>query len=271
MKAGRRRSDKHEFRKADPKPDVSLGGLIVEVGRVFLGAPYQAGTLESAGPERLVVNLKAFDCTTFVETVLALAAYVMSGHHARSEIRKNLKTIRYRQGRISGYASRLHYFTDWLSDNEKKKILRDVSRLLGGNPQRRKINYMTSHRDLYAALKNKAAFDEMRQAERRLSRKTFYLIDKKNFDAAKAKIQNGDIIAFAAGQEGLDVAHTGFAVRQGKSLRLLHASSKEGAVVLSKKTLSAYLASNRKFTGIFVARLSGGSRTPRQPVQESSR
>jgi hypothetical protein len=92
--------------------------------------------------------------------------------------------------------------------------------------------------------------------EKNLSRKVFYIIDKDNVSQQKAKIQNGDIIAFATNQAGLDVAHVGFAVWLGKSLRLLHASSKEGSVVISKKTLVACLKSNKKFTGIIIARFS---------------
>jgi hypothetical protein len=57
-------------------------------------------------------------------------------------------------------------------------------------------------------------------------------------------------------QEGLDVVHVGFAVWQGKYLYLLHASSKERVVVISKKTLVAYLKSDKKVTGIIIARLS---------------
>jgi len=53
----------------------------------------------------------------------------------------------------------------------------------------------------------------------------------------------------------LDVAHVGFAILQGKNLHLLHASSKEGGVVISKKTLASYLKANKKFTGIIVARI----------------
>lgn len=257
----KRRANNNLSRKADPA-DYFAGDLIVEIGRAFLGAPYRDNILERSGKEKLVVSLNAFDCTTFVETVLALAGSFRSGHSSRTEFRKHLKQIRYRQGKISGYASRLHYFTDWLGDNAKKKIFKDVSRRLGGKPCRRKINFMTAHPNLYAALKDKTALDEIRRLESRLSRKTFYLIDKKNFDAAKEKILNGDIIAFAAAQEGLDVAHVGFAVRQGKSLHLLHASSKEEAVVLSRKTLAGYLKSGKKFTGIFVARLSSGSQSP---------
>ena len=76
--------------------------------------------------------------------MLALAKCAVAGKISRSEFRKNLKLIRYRQGKIDGYSSRLHYFTEWLRDNEKKKILKDVSRQFDAEAQRKKINYMTT-------------------------------------------------------------------------------------------------------------------------------
>jgi hypothetical protein len=235
--------------------DLFPGDLVVEIGRFFLGAPYQAGSLDRAGREKLVVNLTAFDCTTFVETVLAIAQCTAAGKLSPPEFRKNLKFIRYRQGKIDGYASRLHYFTDWLRDNEKKKVLKDVTRLLAGTPRRKKINFMTAHRELYAPLKNEKQQSQMLLVEKRLSRKVFHAIGKDKAAGRQAGIHQGDIIAFATDQEGLDVAHVGFAVRQGKHLHLLHASSKEGAVVISRETLPAYLKSNKKFAGILIARL----------------
>lgn len=230
------------------------GDLVIEIGRFFLGAPYHAGTLEAAGRERLVCNLVEFDCTTFVETVLALAQCVITGKLASSEFRKKVKFIRYRQGKIDGYASRLHYFTDWLRDNAKKKVLKDAARLLDGTPHRKKINFMTAHRQLYAGLRNETQFNRMRLVEKNLSRKAVYMIDKNKVAKKQSRIQQGDIIAFATDQDGLDVAHVGFAVRQGRHLHLLHASSKEGAVVISKETLLAYLKFNKKFIGIIIAR-----------------
>ena len=230
------------------------GLLVVEIARFFLGAPYQAGTLETAGRERLVINLAAFDCTTFVETVLALARCATAEKLLPSEFRKNVKYIRYRQAKIDGYASRLHYFTDWLRDNEKKALLKDISRPLGGKPVRKKINFMTTHRELYAGLKNQAQQSKMLLVEKNLSRRDFNIIGKDKLAGLQAGIREGDIIAFATDQEGLDVAHVGFAVRQGRHLHILHASSKEGAVVISKETLPAYLKSNKKFTGIIIAR-----------------
>jgi hypothetical protein len=96
----------------------------------------------------------------------------------------------------------------------------------------------------------------MRLVEKNLSRKVFYFIDGDKVSRQKTKINNGDVIAFTTKDEGLDVAHVGFAIWQGKNLHLLHASSKEGGVVISKKTLVAYLKSNKKFAGIIIARFS---------------
>lgn len=234
--------------------NLSYGNLIIEIGLFFINKPYKTGTIENRGKEKLIVNVSVFDCTTFVETVLALARCASSGKISRTEFRKNLKSIRYRQGKINDYSSRLHYFTDWLQDNEKKKIVTDISRQLGGKPQCKKINFMTANRELYHALENKAQLAKMLVMENNLSRRISYIIGKDKLTTQVEKIKNGDVIAFATNQEGLDVAHMGFAIKQGKSLHLIHASSKEDGVVISKKTLAAYLKSNKIFTGIIVAR-----------------
>jgi len=245
-----------EIWQMELEQDLFPGHLIAEIGLFFLGSPYRAGTLEQKGPERLVVNFAAFDCTTFVETVLALALCARAGRMSGLEFRKNLKRIRYRQGHMEGYASRLHYFTDWLRDNEAKKILTDVSRLLAGAPRRKKINFMTAHRDGYGGLKNAAAFGRMRLLEKSLSRRAFYVINPGEATRQQTLILEGDLIAFTASEEGLDVAHVGFAVKKGRHLHLLHASCREGAVVISDKTLGAFLKANKKFNGILVARYS---------------
>jgi len=229
--------------------------LACAIGSYFLGAPYKTGTLETGNKEKLVANLAQFDCFTFVETVLALTRCVVAGKISKSEFGRVLQLIRYRQGIIDGYSSRLHYFTDWLRNNEQKMIVRDVSRQLGAVRQRKIINYMTTHRDAYNALSDENEFKNLQLTEKNLSRRIIRLIPKDKVNQQKEKIQAGDIIAFTVEQEGLDVAHVGFALRQGKNLHLLHASSKEGAVVVSAKTLVAYLKQKKKFTGIIVSRI----------------
>jgi Protein of unknown function (DUF1460) len=254
VKVNQCKADTSSQKKLSPDSNLSYGDTIVEIGRLFINVPYKVGTLENLGKEKLIVNLSGFDCTTFVETVLALARCTAAGKLSRSELRKNLKLIRYRQGKIDDYSSRLHYFTDWLRDNEKKKIIKDISRHFDAEAQQKIINYMTLNRASYPALKNEFEFQKMRLVEKNLSRKVFYIIDKDKVNQQKTRIKNGDVIAFATKDEGLDVAHVSFAIRQGKNLHLLHASSKEGGVVISKKTLAAYLKSNKKFTGIIVLR-----------------
>jgi hypothetical protein len=232
----------------------SYGDLIIEIGCLFINKSYKEKTLEGPGKENLIINLSAFDCMTFVETVLSLALCAAYGKISRNEFRKNLTLIRYRNGKIDGYSSRLHYFIDWLRDNEKKKILKNVSKKLWEISQHKKINFMTTHRELYPAIANKTQLIKMLLIEKNISSKLFHVIGKNRMNSLKEKISNGDIIAFAAKQEGLDVAHVGFALWQGKNLCLLHASSKEGKVTISKETLVNYLKSNKNFTGIIVAR-----------------
>jgi hypothetical protein len=211
-------------------------------------------TLEAGGKEKLIVNFTQFDCFTFLETVLALSHCFVVGRTSLREFRRKLMFIRYRHGIITGYTSRLHYFTDWLRDSEQKKIVGDISRRLGGELRRKKINYMTTHRASFPALKNENEFQKMVMVEKNLSRRTFYAIKKNKVNKQKEKIKAGDIVAFATEDEGLDVAHVGFALWKGKNLHLLHASSKEGGVVISKKTLVTYLKQNKKITSIIVAR-----------------
>ena len=74
-----------------------------------------------------------------METVLALVRSARSGKlHAR-EFRRTLQSIRYRGGKIDGYASRLHYFTDWIIDNQKKKTLKDVRGILAAPAGKKKF------------------------------------------------------------------------------------------------------------------------------------
>src|SRR5208337_876792 len=182
MKKNQCKVDAPSRNKPLPNSDLSYGDLIVEIGRLFINIPYKEGILECPDNEKLVVNLSAFDCTTFVETVLALTKCAASGNISYDELKKYLKLIRYRQGEIDGYSSRLHYFTDWLHDNENKKIITNMSRRLGGKPQRKKINFMTAHSQLYGALKNDAERRKMQQMEKNLYRKTIKIIGINNYE-----------------------------------------------------------------------------------------
>jgi len=241
----------------------SVGDLIVEVGCHFLGACYEAGTLEQKGPEGLVVNLRTFDCVTFVENAVVLAGMIRAGKTAFEDYAAALERIRYRGGRRNGYPSRLHYFTDWLRDNGRKGVIREITRDLGGIPFRKEFHELTDHREDHPPLRTAAVFRRMRIVEAACSRRTFHCIPKADLPGMEKRIKNGDIVAVTMDADGIDVGHTGIAVRLRGRLHLLHASSKAGRVVLSDITLHRYLQARRARTGIIVGRA-----TPRNHSEE---
>jgi hypothetical protein len=231
--------------------------LILGIGAFFLGTPYAAGTLETKRAEHLVVNLRELDCVTFVENVVALAWLGRSRQRSFDSFRRLLRKIRYRQGRLQGYASRLHYFSDWIHDNENKGIVRDVTEEIGGRPFHKAVIFMTTHADLYPPLKHAVNFRRMRSVERVISRRKLFFIRKKDLRRLEGEIHDGDLIAITTNAEGLDILHVGFAARVKSRIHLFHASSAEGGVVLSPKTLYRCLMESKVRSGIMVARLEG--------------
>ncbi|MFZ4440621.1 MAG: N-acetylmuramoyl-L-alanine amidase-like domain-containing protein, partial [Syntrophales bacterium] len=172
-----------------------VGDLIVEVGRHFLGAPYEAGTLEQEDSEGLVVNLRAFDCVTFVENAIVLAGMIQAGKSDFGDYAAALERIRYRAGRRNGYASRLHYFTDWLRDNGRKGVIREITRDIGGIPFRKAFHQLTDHRTECPPLQDAAAFRRVRIVEAVCSRQTLHFLPKTDLIKFERMIQDGDIIA----------------------------------------------------------------------------
>jgi hypothetical protein len=234
------------------------GELVVEVGGLFLGTPYAAGTLDRKRPEELIVNLRAFDCVTFVENAIVLAGLIRTGKTDFGDYAAALEKIRYRGGRRNGYPSRLHYFSDWLYDNGRRGIVREITRELGGTPFRKGLHALTDRRQEIPPLRDAAAFRRMRRVEAACSRRTLHQIPKSGLRDFR-RIENGDIVAIATDTDGIDVSHAGIAVRGTRGLHLLHASSVSGEVVLSSETLYRYLISCRSRTGILVGRVNTGT------------
>jgi hypothetical protein len=231
-----------------------LHEIIVETGVRFLSAPYAEETLEREGPEDLVINLRAFDCVTFVENAVVLAGLIRTGKTAFQDYTAALERIRYRGGRRRGYPSRLHYFTDWLWDNGRKGIVHNITSELGGIPFRKPVHALTDGREEHPPLKDAVAFRRMRIIEAACSRRTQYRIAKADLKRAAEGIADGDIIGVTTDKQGLDVSHTGIAVHLQGRLHLLHASRKAGKVLLSDVNLERYLLSQPARTGIIVGR-----------------
>lgn len=233
---------------------MPAGERVALVGRFFLGKPYVSFTLEAPGPERLQVNLRGLDCTTLVENALALSRLVVSTKKDFGTYQSILTDIRYRKGRLEGYPSRLHYASDWLSDNMEKGYVRlvETDGMVAWNP---KVNYMSTHLASYAALKaDSALLPVIAAQEAAINQRTFPSLPKNKLTEKAAFIRSGDIIAIATSLPGLDFAHLGIAIRKKGRIFLLHASSTGKKVLISETPLSGYLAGIKKHTGIVVVR-----------------
>lgn len=234
-------------------PARPIGEIMVAIGTSFLGTPYEAATLEREGPEQLVVNLRTLDCVTFVESTLALSRCIRARKMSFDEFTAALTRIRYRNGAINGYASRLHYFSDWIADNEAKHIVRNVTRDLGGVAWEKSTSFMSEHTASYRQLADTTVLSQIRDTEERLNGTERWFIPRKAL-VEKTGIESGDIIGITTAVEGLDIAHTGIAVRMNGVLRYLHAPLSGGSVQISPESFSRYLADRPKHTGVMVAR-----------------
>lgn len=230
------------------------GGAMIQVGKALIGTPYKEKTLEVGQREHLVVNLRGMDCTTYVENVLVISRMMQKGEQRWSRYLKELEKVRYRHGKIKGYPSRLHYFTDWIRDNERKGLVMDVTEAIGGVTLYKPINFMGTHRELYPYLASEEHFQQIRIQESELSAAPICVLPTEEVAGAESRIQPGDIIALATDIKGLDVTHTGIAIRMDDGrIHLLHASTK-GSVMISELPLAEYLKGIRNNIGIVVAR-----------------
>ena len=235
-----------------------INEIIVEIGKSFLGTDYEAHTLEKDGEEQLVINLTGFDCTTFLENVLVFARCIKRNNSTFEDYKNELTFIRYRQGIIDGYPSRLHYFTDWIYDNEKKKIIEDITEDLGGEELTLDLSFMSDNPKYYKQLDESPNFiSEIKKQEAEINycREYFYIPKSKVADV-ESKIGNGDIVAFTSTVKGLDVNHTGIAVKMDDDrIHILHAADVGTKVRITESTLSEYVMSIKKHSGIIVLRV----------------
>lgn len=230
------------------------GEGIVAAGLAFLDRPYAAYTLEQGGPERLIINLRELDCFTFVENAVVLQRLISTGATDFKDYAAILQRLRYRKGIIAGYASRLHYFSDWLSDAEEKGFVRNITPDIGGERLLKDISYMTQHPDSYPELKNKETRLLIAEIEKCINSQPLYFLPRERLRSAEDRIKSGDLLAITTDMEGMDVSHVGIALRIRRRVHLLHASRNAGKVLISPETLYGYLMKKKGRTGVMVAR-----------------
>lgn len=239
-----------------------LGPAVARAGVLALGTPYLAHTLETylergTGPrdEPLTLRLTVFDCVSLVEATVAAARTARVAGAGWERFGAEVERMRYRGGVRRGYGSRLHYFSEWISDGARRGLVRDLGAELGGAPDPRPLRFMTEHRGSYAALADDPTFTEIGAMERALDDAPRIVVPRARVEAASEGLRSGDVLAFATGIAGLDVTHTGLACRDAGGVpRVLHAPLSGGVVQVSPGTISEYVDGLRGCTGILAAR-----------------
>ncbi|MDR0231278.1 MAG: DUF1460 domain-containing protein [Dysgonamonadaceae bacterium] len=244
------------LKKNNHLANSSLNSLLVQTAMFFLDTPYNASTLETNEEEQLVVNLQTFDCMTFVENCMALSRTIHLKDANFDTYKKELQAIRYRNGIIDGYTSRLHYISDWITNNQKMGILEDKTQLLGGIVLPTHINFMSVNAQKYDYLsKHPEAVEKMRQIEDSINSRTYYFIPKEKIKDYEKQIKSGDIICFVTSIQGLDVSHLGIVYRKNGILTFIHASTTAKKVIINPISIADYCKSIKSNKGIIVCRL----------------
>lgn len=225
---------------------------IFNAAQSFLGYPYVHGVLDRPADEQLVLNLRQLDCWTFVEYSLALG--ILDKNANFEQFSNVIQQLRYRDGRIEGYGSRLHYFTEWLIQGESLGYFKNITRSLGGIPDQQPVGYISSRPQRYPKVKDPEVRKAIQMGEARINGYTRYFIPKSKVASVEAQLREGDLIVLTSVKKDLDIAHQGFAVKRNGRIHLMHASSLNKKVVISPQPLPAYMAGQKGQSGIIVVR-----------------
>lgn len=225
-----------------------------DIAALLIGTDYKAGTLERyPAQEQLIVNFSAVDCTTLVEQ--ALAVWLTDYKDGYDGFLRMLSIIRYGKQGINGYSSRLHYFTAWANTHMADGMMYNIFDSLCPATLTPKCCFMSTHRDLYPAIRTDSTnYEGIRQLEKSIRDVSICWLEKQAFDNFSHLIHHGDIIAFVTNIKGLDVSHMGFAYEKNGQLRLLHAPSPGKQVEITERTLRQIVSDTKSYRGIIVLR-----------------
>lgn len=228
---------------------ISYKEAVVESAKLFLGTAYVPGTLDHDSTEQLVVNLKGMDCITMIEYALALKDAI-----DEKTFNEKLISLRYRSGNLSGYASRVHYLSEWI---QQLLTLTPYSEIIGDgqNCFEPQFGYMSAHPDSYRNLKGQPQnVILIKKIEELLNDKMlgYPFFTRESF--RKAELRHGDLVAFKSKIKGLDFDHVGIVVLENGKSRLLHASFDKKKVLITEESVFDYFDRIRKFDGVTVIR-----------------
>lgn len=225
--------------------------------RALIGTPYVAATLELDDlREECSVNLQGLDCVTLYETALGFARMIRNGGRTPEDLLREVTFTRYRGGKLDGYLSRLHYTSDWIFDNERKGVVRDITPSLpGAQRMDKRIDFMSTHPNSYRQLKAQPDLvAKLAKLEEEITRRRPWFVPNTRVAEVEPLLQSGDIIGIATSAAGLDCSHTGLIwVDENGKRGFLNASSVHKRVLVSE-TIAEYAVKYARNVGILVAR-----------------
>jgi Protein of unknown function (DUF1460) len=242
---------------------LPIGERTAAVGQGLVGTRYKHFTLEIDNRiESPSVNFQGVDCWTFFEIALGFARMLNERESSWTPERllHYIELDRYRGGECTGeYLSRLHYLEDWLYDNDRRGLVEDLTRSLGGSGvphSAREMSVGWRHYRYLAA--NRSLLGPLGRMEANVSSRPLYQIPKNRVAGIESKLHSGDIIGIIGrDRSGLySTSHVGLALRTNDGvLHFMHASSpgNSGRVIVDTE-LSKYLYRYRSDSGILVAR-----------------
>ena len=244
-------------------PALPIGERTAAVGQALVGTRYKHFTLEIDNRiESPSVNFQGMDCWTFFEIALSFARMLNEpeSNWTPERLLHYIEIDRYRSGECTGeYLSRLHYLEDWLYDNDRRGLVEDLTRSLGGRSvphSAREMSVGWRHYRYLAA--NRSLLGPLARMEANVSSRPLYEIPKNRVAGIEPKLRSGDVIGIISrDRNGLySTAHVGLALRTNDGvLHFMHASSpgNSGRVIVDAQP-SKYLYRYRTDSGILVAR-----------------
>ena len=105
---------------------TSMTDRLAAISKSFIGKPYLLGALgegvDAFYDQRPLYRTDAFDCETYVDTVLALALATDV-----PQFKQCINKVRYKNGHVS-YVDRNHFTClDWNKNNQKQGFLKDIT------------------------------------------------------------------------------------------------------------------------------------------------
>lgn len=233
--------------------------LVAFYAQKLLARPYVAHTLEG-DTEMLTINIDQLDCTTFVETLYALTRTTLNARYSWRDFAFNLENLRYRNGVMTDYSSRLHYISEWIVNNRSRGNLIEVTPdIPTADYLTKTINFMTTHKDSYKSLKDdpemveKIRNFEIGYRNHRMPYLKKQWLGRKD---VKAALKSGDFVGLVTKIDGLDISHLGIVYKDEKGeIFLLDASMSGGKVQLEKENMFDMLRHSKSNIGLRVFRM----------------